>query len=326
MSGMPKAGGAPGRSSLIAIVAVSAILACLGLAGQAQASMEIEAFSTASSDHTAGGHPDLSTSFDLVEPGVEETARNVTFEAPTGIFGNPYAISHCTSSDFALDQCPAGSQAGLITVYANYEGEEHHLLGTAPIFDVEPQGDQTALFAFIVPTLNIPINIPVNVRTATDYGLRFTVEEITQVTPLAGADLVFWGFPADESHDSRTLPERRTGQPGRIARDWPPPAASEQATSAGQPVHPLTDNPTTCAGAARHQPHGRDLPGPALIRPRSTTAIRRSPNATSRSSIRFSTPSPTTHQADSASGLNIELSAPQFLGFANSPSEIRAAS
>ena len=88
-----------------------------------------------------------------------------------------------------------------------------YLLGTAPIFDVEPQGDQTALFAFIVPTLNIPINIPVAVRTGGDYGLRFTVQDISQSTPLAGADLTFWGFPADSSHDAQRFPKGSPGNP-----------------------------------------------------------------------------------------------------------------
>ena len=98
--------------------------------------------------------------------------------SPRGIFGNPNADHRSAPrSDFALDQCPSDSQAGLITVHANYEGDPDHLLGTAPIFDVEPGGDQTALFAFIVPTLNIPINIPVAVRTGDDYGLSFTVSE-----------------------------------------------------------------------------------------------------------------------------------------------------
>src|SRR5215213_10544691 len=107
------------------------MLALMAMPGSALASLGIESFSTTSSDHTAGGHPDLSTSFRLNEPGVEEAARNVIFQAPEGIFGNPYAITHCTSSDFALDQCPSDSQAGLITVYANYEDETHKLLGTA---------------------------------------------------------------------------------------------------------------------------------------------------------------------------------------------------
>ena len=56
----------------------------------------------------AGAHPDISTSFTLQQPGCPpEAAKNVIFNAPEGVFGNPYAITHCTSSDFALDQCPA---------------------------------------------------------------------------------------------------------------------------------------------------------------------------------------------------------------------------
>ena len=48
-----------------------------------------------------------------------------------------------------------------------------------------PDSEETALFEFVVPTLDIPIAIPVTVRTATDYGLRFTVADITQLAPLA---------------------------------------------------------------------------------------------------------------------------------------------
>ncbi len=137
----------PSRVAWLAVAGLATLALLLAIAGEARASLAIESFTTSSSDHTAGGHPDLSTSFTIAEPGVHEAARNVVFEAPEGIFGNPYAITHCASSDFALDQCPPDAQAGLITVYANYENEEHHLLGTAPIFDLEPHGGQTALFA-----------------------------------------------------------------------------------------------------------------------------------------------------------------------------------
>ena len=75
------------------------------------------------STNLAGGHPDLETSFELEEPGQPEAAQNVIFNAPEGVFGNPNAIAQCTSVQFALDECSPNSQAGLITVYANYEGE-----------------------------------------------------------------------------------------------------------------------------------------------------------------------------------------------------------
>ena len=115
-------------------------------------------------------------------------------------------------------QCPTNSQVGLITVHANYEGNPDYLLGTAPIFTVVPQNGDTARFSFIVPVLDIPIAIPVSVRTESisDYGLRFTVKDISQLTPLKSAKLTFWGFPADPSPQLRTLRQRQTGPTGGL--------------------------------------------------------------------------------------------------------------
>jgi hypothetical protein len=302
---------------------VATILGLLALPAPALgADMGIEAFTTTSSDHSAGGHPDLSTSFTLSEPGVDQAAKNVLFEAPEGIFGNPYAVTHCVSADFALDRCPTDSQAGLITVYANYEGDEHHLMGTAPIFAVEPLGGQTALFAFTVPQLHIPIDIPVAVRTGDDYGLRFTVQEISQLTPLAGADLTFWGFPADSSHDPERFPKGVPGEPSNC------PGVADtscitQPLAAAIPVRPLTDNPTTCSGVLETK-----LIVQTYQDPDDPVTATSSYPETVECDLEVFNPvlyaSPTTNEADSASGLNLDLSAPQFLGFANSPSEVKS--
>ena len=129
-------------------------------------------------------------------PGVTESAAEHRIRPPRGAVRQPGALVRCTSSDFALQQCSSNSQAGLVTVYANYKATTGELLGTAPLYDIEPGPDQTALFGFIVPIVDIPIQIPVAVRTGTDYGLRFTVSGLTQVDPLAQADITFWGFPA----------------------------------------------------------------------------------------------------------------------------------
>ena len=107
--------------------------------------------------------------------------------------------------------------------------------------------EQTALFAFITPGLNIPVNIPVAVRTGSDYGLRFTVSEITQATPLAGADLTFWGFPAEEAHDKERFAKGSAGEPAGcvgLAGTGCIKAPSESTL----PEAPLTDNPTICTG------------------------------------------------------------------------------
>ena len=301
----------------------AAFAATLGLAlvaaSPAVASEAIDSFTTTTSNTSAGAHPDFSTSFALHAPGAPEAAQNVIFNAPEGLFGNPYAITHCTSSDFALDQCPTNSQAGLITVY-----DDSGLLGTAPIFDVDPLGDQTALFAFIVPTLNIPINIPVAVRTGGDYGLRFTVQDISQSTPLAGADLTFWGFPADSSNDDQRFPKGAPGDPSNC------PGLTDASClgaprSASIPVHPLTDNPTTCPGS----PLATSLTVQTYQDPNNPTTKQASYPAATDCDLEVFNPvlhaSPTVNETDSPSGLNIELRAPQFLGFAASPSEIESA-
>ncbi len=118
----------------------------------------------------AGGHPDLTTSFELENTTQTEAAENVVFNAPQGIFGNINAITQCTSTDFSLDQCPPNSQAGVITVYARDKGPSKDLLGTAPLYNLVPGAQQTALFAFVAPTLGIPIQIPVTVRTGGTSG------------------------------------------------------------------------------------------------------------------------------------------------------------
>src|ERR1051325_11193440 len=101
------------RGTRAAIVAAAAVLALLALAGQVQAKVTIESFTTTSSDPQAGGHPDLKTSLALAAPGEPEAAQTVIFNAPTGVFGNPNALTRCPSDDFALTECTPNAQAGL---------------------------------------------------------------------------------------------------------------------------------------------------------------------------------------------------------------------
>ena len=229
-------------------------------------------------------------------------------------------------ADFALDQCPPNSQAGLITLHANYEGNPDYLLGTAPIFSLVPHEDETARFSFIVPMLNIPIAIPVAVRTTTDYGLRFTVQDITQLTPLAGAKMTFWGFPADRKpRRSNASPKARRATrrlPGR-RRDRLHRRPRPEASIAPEP---LTDNPTICTGEdLPSDPRSPDLPGPRATSPTPTATY---PPITGCEKEVFKPvlqACPTTDETDSASGLELDLKSPQFLTKAAEPSEIKAA-
>jgi len=305
---------------LVAVLALAALSATPAMAGE-----EIASFSVTTSTTAAGGHPDLSTSFTLGSPGAPESARNVTFNAPEGLFGNPNAVTRCIAADFALASCPADSQVGLITVRGNYKGNPNNLLGTAPIFSMIPGASQTALFAFIVPTLGIPINIPVMVRTGSDYGLRFTVSEITQATPLAGADLTFWGFPAEEAHDAQRFPKGSLASPANCPGKADTSCLGETTTGSSLPEFPLTDNPTICTGA----PLVTSLEVQTYQDPANPTSKEASYPATTDCDKEVFRPvlfaSPTTGSTDSPSGLNVELSNAQFLTRAAAPSQIRSA-
>jgi hypothetical protein len=304
------------------IIAVASILLAAA-AAPAAATEPIESFSSSISTTQAGAHPDIETSFMLESPGSPEAARNAIFNAPEGIFGNPNAVPRCTSSDYAQQRCPSNTQVGLITVYAGYEGDPDHLLGTAPMYDLTP-GPHTALLGFTVPILDIPINIPVNVRTGGDYGLRFTVSNMTQLTPLAGAHLTFWGFPADEVHDVERFAKGSPGNPAGC------PGLADAScvglpAKAGIAVHPFTDNPTTCPGNSlpvRLAVETYQDPGHFSHADGSYPPITECEKEVFKPVLTVKT---TTNEADSASGLDITLNDPQFLGFAASPSELQAA-
>ena len=322
------------RRALRAIATAAMCLAFIPLfAAAAQASEKIESFETTMVETTsatpqiplAGGHPNLITSFSLQSPGSPEAAKNVIFNTPQGVFGNTNAITQCTAAFFALDECPANSQAGLITVHANYGGESNKLLGTAPIYDIVPQPEETARFAFVVPTLNIPIAIPVAVRTDGDYGLRFTVKDITQLTPLSSAKLTFWGYPAVSSNNAQRFPKGSPGNPAGCAA-LADTSCIATPTPSSITVHPLTDNPTECTGESLRttlevqtyqDPEHSSLAESSY--PPITECVRETFNPVLQAS-------PTTNETDAPSGLNVELSAPQFEGFVASPSEIRSAS
>ena len=310
----------------IPVAVIAAVVLALFAAAPAMAIEPIESFTTTMTDpqgggpySQAGGHPDLQTTFALKDAGNPEAAKNVTFNAPAGLFGNINAITKCAAADFAFNQCPANSQLGLITVSDN-----SGLLGTAPLFGIVPQSDQTALFEFVVPTLNIPIAIPITVRTATDYGLRFTVSDITQLTPLAAVDMRIWGFPADPSHNfdrfAKGSPGNPAGCPGLTNA-----SCISTPTKASIPNNPLTINPSACTGhdlvttldVETYQDPG-NLSHTESSYPEMTGCYKETFKPLLQAS-------PTTTETDSASGLNVNLHAEQFEGFAVSPSNIKAA-
>ena len=246
--------------TVIALLAALVAL-CVAAAPAVAQELEISEFETTSSSTLAGAHPDLETKFSLAGAGDPEIAKNISFELPEGIYGNPSVLSLCSSVDFALQQCPPGAQVGTIVLHANYEGDPNYLLGFAPIYNVEPGADEAARFAFTAPTLNIPIVMPVNVLSARDYRLQFTFSGATQQAPLTGVDATFWGFPASPEHQGSRFgrgsidkPQNCPGVPFPFCENH------TEFPAAGVPEKPFTGNSSVCGVEMPTTLTGRDLP------------------------------------------------------------------
>jgi hypothetical protein len=303
--------------------AIGTLLAVLSSA-PAYGAIQIENFQTTSSESRAGAHPDLSMSFDLVEPGDPEAARYVRFEAPEGISGNPVGVPRCIAADFAQTQCSPNAQIGLITVRANDGVEFDHLYGTAPIYNLVPNGpNDTARFGFVVPQLNIPIHIPVEVRTGSDYGLRFTVSEISQLTPLASVETVFWGIPTASTHDVNRFPKGSPGNPSNCPESIDT-GCIVGGTKSSAPVVSFINNPSECTG----QPLVTRLLVESYQDPGNLSESQSSYSQTTQCQQQQFRPvlyaKPTTTVTDAPSGLDLKLTAQQPIGLVPLPSPMKA--
>ena len=278
----------------------------------------IYSYSAAPSTTQAGGHPDIVTSFsfatqftipeELKSTKGGEDAKNITNHLATGVVGNPHAVPQCTKVEFNTHACPVSAQVGWIRLGVNINS------AYGVVFNMEPGPDQAGLLAFYVPLLEAPQYLVLSSRTGGDYGLNVTLVNIERAIPFDEAILTLWGVPAESSHDADRAPFGSSG----CTESYPcfaPNASNSEAT-------PFLDNPTSC---------GEPLSTSLEIEAYNlgvTEASDSWPATTGCDQLSFN-PSlyaqPTTKQADSPSGVDIDLSVPQLVSPTSpAPSEIRA--
>ena len=209
-----------------------ALAAGLAMAASAQADFAIDTFDgrVSKSDRVtpetqAAAHPYEGGARITFDSDPFEAPKTVVVDLPPGLVGNPNATPKCTKQQFATYVgCPPQTQVGLTTTDAVGGGAI-----TYGVYALEPDDNGVAAqFGLIVA--GSPTVMDATVRPS-DYGLRLAVPSITQFTHIKLASLVFWGVPADPSHDSA----RMFGGTGDC--------------SGGEVFDPSFD-PTTCAGGA----------------------------------------------------------------------------
>ena len=317
------------------VLAVAAALTSIALFGigtdTATAKSTVFSFSSAPSTTQAGGHPNVITTFSLGTRYNQEPVpcecndpKDVTIHAPAGVIANPHALSVCSAAELATYTCSADSQVGLFVFWAIS-------WIAVPMYQTTPQAGQGALLAFVVPNFG-PVYTAVNARTGSDFGLDFQVRGIThQLTPPSFNQL-FWGVPGLPEHDMlRFAPGEQaygcnTNPFAAMTADIVPNdcglvmagggGAEKAPISSSLPLIPFTQGPTNCSGPQTSSievvayDHGVDLaeaPWPATT---GCDKLSFNPSLAA---------APTTTETDAASGLEVDLTVPQFQD-ANTPS------
>jgi hypothetical protein len=200
----------------------------LALPGSAAAAIGVASFSLSTSTAQAGAHPDLNIDFAFEEPGEPETAQATAVELPPGFFLYPDLFPRCTDNQFATSECPIDSQVGLVTVRGNHEGNPDFELGTAPVYMRIRGSDELTRFAFVIPTVEATVEVPVVAGAATGYSPMLHFEDLPESTPVTSIEFELWGVPGAPVHDDDRFPIVPGGRPSSL------------------PQQPLTRNPTAC--------------------------------------------------------------------------------
>jgi hypothetical protein len=298
---------------LAALVGVLVALAALMPAAAAALEIEPGSFQVESTTSEAGAHPDITTSFAFTkdaEGRAGGTPRNVTVDLPVGFAGYVSEIPTCTpeqltqpfSGGFPLVvNCPAESQVGTANVTLNIQARGGAVEFKVPIFNMTREEGQTANFAFIANGV-IASGIVTSIDPA-DHHLRSSVVNIGALFEVLDTRLTLWGAPADSSHDA----ER-----GEVCFPFGPfHICGNGNHKAGTNLVPLIRNPTQCTGsplAAQLTVQSWENPAVDL------KAASELPPITGCSQVHFGpqmTVQPSSSQAGSPSGYDVDLSLPQ---------------
>ena len=136
--------------------------------------------------------------------------KDVVAELPVGFLGNPTPFQQCSDAQFSkypggahlVNECPASSAVGAVTLTFNEPQSRGFQTTTAPIFNMHPLPGEPARFAFKAQGI-VPAFLDASVRTGSDYGVTITSANIIQIASLLSVKLTFWGVPGSTRHDEQ---------------------------------------------------------------------------------------------------------------------------
>ncbi len=163
----------------------------------------------------AGSHPfQLTTSFTLNRLPVPSSEaerpnesvspaplKDLHFDLPAGLIGNPTPFPECTDAEFEREQCPADTAIGVETTTI----DEPEVFGTVTlpeaVYNLVPTTGEPARFGFFV--FVVPVYLDTSLRTGGDYGVKVSVNNISQLASVLGSEVTFFGVPGDPRHNKQ---------------------------------------------------------------------------------------------------------------------------
>ncbi len=312
------------RAAVLAAVALGALTLAAGAQG-AEAPCELtpkyrcfglESVSAALSTTQAGGHPDLTFSFDIAKDpeskpnlaGLKDpyaATRDVRFELPPGLIGNPNVLGvpqQCTLAElFSWEEedggCPNGSQVGTSKVSLNEGGF------TEPVYMMAPPGGDVVARVAIVAAF-YPTFIDFTVRSDSDYGLTAEIVNASPVARLSRVETTTWGVPADPGHDTERCTPREVAH-SNCVNSLPRPPGSRQL--------PFMTNPTRCGVPLEMRVAASSWIEPERFDAKSGPL----PQITGCNKLPFGpalTVNPTNHHTSSPTGLDLTIQLPEAEG------------
>jgi hypothetical protein len=204
----------------------------------------------------AGAHPfqltsvlTLNTSKAYAELKEQEPAgltKDLSFQLPAGLIGNPTPFLQCTDAQFTTRTGPPGyeipecAQQTVVGVAATTFNSKGGAGGfdtvTEPIYNTTPLPGEPARFGLEVA--GNPVFLDTSVRTGRDYGVTVNVNDVTELAGFLGSKVTFWGVPGDPRHDRDrgAMCVREFGECKALNELGPPPFLSLPTGCAG-PLH-----------------------------------------------------------------------------------------
>ena len=237
----------------------------------------------------------------------DEQVREVHADLPPGFVGDPTVVPRCEFEQLVggipVFGCPDSTQVGIVEIEPS---DTSTGITRFPVYNIEPPPDLPALFAFntsIGPTVTMEPEL----RSDGDYGITVSSRGINQLIDIGGVRVTFWGIPADPSHDvdRGTHPGQPRGQGAPCLLTSDPTCANP----AGTERRPFLTNPTDCSRESlRTDIRLRSWEDSTDSGFFDNSAMTGCENLPFEPSIRIQ---PTSTQADSPTGLDVEVRIPQ---------------